>query len=220
MTSRLSDHNPDHLGIVRARDFTDDPAGGLDCLWLRETLRRNRDQRIKYVISEGQMFSAYPTSAHEAWTWRPYSGVNGHFQHLHLSVVSDSRADLDNAWNLHTVLGSPIPRLPTVAPDKETDDMDAAELISILRSEGVSGAGDLNRLTTHLEPHARKWVNEETTKVSVTQGYAGAGDIGRITTALAPLLSGGGDVTAAARALTESLPAAVVAELANRLKES
>jgi hypothetical protein len=98
----VSDHNPDANGVVRARDFTDDKAGGLDALDFREALRVSHDPRIKYVISEGQMFSSYPTSSYPAWTWRPYSGVNGHFHHVHVSVVADARADDTRKWIITT----------------------------------------------------------------------------------------------------------------------
>ena len=49
--NRSSDHNPWYgPGIVTARDFTHDPAGGLSCATLAETLRQAKDSRIKYVI--------------------------------------------------------------------------------------------------------------------------------------------------------------------------
>lgn len=97
-SARVSDHNPDAAGIVRARDFTDDPVGGHDATVFAEFLRRSRDPRIKYVIDQGRMFSSYATSSYPAWTWRPYSGINAHKQHTHVSVVADDRADDDAPW--------------------------------------------------------------------------------------------------------------------------
>lgn len=94
--SRPSDHNPDpsgpDKGEVRAIDVTqwdpgtpenprDDVAEAV-----AEQLRASRDPRILYVIWRGRMFSSYPTSSTPAWTWRPYTGPNGHFHHVHISV--------------------------------------------------------------------------------------------------------------------------------------
>lgn len=110
---RKSDHNP-HVVLagqhyVTARDFTHDPAGGLDCHRLAAALRRARDARLKYVIWDGQIMSG--AGGPQPWTWRPYRGANQHRHHLHLSVVADRRC-LDRApW----ALPGPEP-LPTTAP--------------------------------------------------------------------------------------------------------
>ena len=103
--SRVSDHNPDGQGIVRARDFDDDPAGGHDASVFAEFLRLSRDDRLKYVIDQGAMFSSYATSSYPAWTWRPYTGVNAHKQHTHVSVVADDRADDPRPWGWATHAG-------------------------------------------------------------------------------------------------------------------
>lgn len=104
--SRVSDHNPDSAGIVRARDFDDDPVGGHDATEFAEWLRRSRDPRIKYVIDQGRMFSSYATSTRPAWTWGPYSGPNAHLQHTHVSVVADARGDDPRPWGWATATGS------------------------------------------------------------------------------------------------------------------
>ncbi len=91
--NRVSDHNPDSDQIVTAIDITDDDSVGADMRVLAEVLRVNNDPRIKYVIHEGRMFSSYPTSSYPAWTWRPYSGLNGHFSHLHISVTQAGKYD-------------------------------------------------------------------------------------------------------------------------------
>jgi hypothetical protein len=99
--SRSSDHNPWYgPGIVTARDFTHDPAGGLDGQWLADTLVRNRDPRVKYVIWNRRMVSSYPTSTVAAWVWRPYSGINAHAHHLHVSVLGDPCCDDVTRWQL------------------------------------------------------------------------------------------------------------------------
>jgi hypothetical protein len=98
-----SDHSPhDFPGwgneIVTAGDFPDRPDLGLDARQVLDNIRRSRDPRVKYGISHGQMFSSYPTSSFPAWTWRPYSGSDGHWTHGHLSVVGDARADGTQPW--------------------------------------------------------------------------------------------------------------------------
>ena len=105
--ARRSDHNPVN-GVFHARDFTDDPGGGLDALILREALRQSRDSRIRYVISEGQMFSSYPSGGVPAWTWRPYRGANAHRRHLHVSVW-DRNGDDPRPWVLPGMTGAKKP---------------------------------------------------------------------------------------------------------------
>jgi len=89
--SRASDHNP-HLmddihGVVSALDITHDPRGGCDAHALAEHLRVTKDGRVKYVISNGRIFSA--TTA--PWQWRKYTGKNPHRAHVHISVKGDKR---------------------------------------------------------------------------------------------------------------------------------
>lgn len=100
--SRSSDHNPwvkdaAGNGVVTARDITNDPANGLSARKLAETLVASRDPRIKYIISEGQIIS----SQQQPWVWRKYTGPNGHFHHVHISVVADESLYNDTSdWNL------------------------------------------------------------------------------------------------------------------------
>lgn len=90
--SRSSDHNPWYgPGIVTARDFTHDPAAGLDCHKLADALVRSGDKRIKYIIWNRRIWQGH---------WAPYSGVNPHTKHLHLSVVASASADNTAPWNL------------------------------------------------------------------------------------------------------------------------
>lgn len=92
--SRVSDHNPwvtlDGVGIVRARDFTHDPAGGLDCNQLAERLadlmRTGSHPACRsgaYVIWNRRILS----HDRRAEGWRRYDGENPHDKHLHLSVA-------------------------------------------------------------------------------------------------------------------------------------
>lgn len=100
--SRSSDHNPWVIdskgkGVVTARDFTHDPATGIDCQWLADTLVANKDSRIKYIIWRKQICS----SKQSPWKWRPYKGTNAHTKHLHISVSAEPKLyDSKKAWVL------------------------------------------------------------------------------------------------------------------------
>lgn len=124
----VSDHNPNAAGVVQALDITHDPSGGVDTYHLAEVLRANRDPRIKYVISNGKIFSSLVSP----WQWRTYTGVNAHAHHIHVSVDDDpSKYDDGRTWNLHlppqlamqftgitaTVFGGPGDEQPTAYSD-------------------------------------------------------------------------------------------------------
>lgn len=103
--SRNSDHNPwvvyGGLGVVTARDFTHDPADGLDCEDLYQALVSSRDPRIKYIIWNRTITSGATGSA--PWTRRSYAGSNPHDKHLHLSVQPvRSLFDDTSSWQIRT----------------------------------------------------------------------------------------------------------------------
>lgn len=102
--SRSSDHNPwvtlAGVGIVRARDFTHDPGGGLDCNDLAD-----------YLVRLIGVHPALTSGAYVIWNrrilsfdrraegWRTYTGSNPHDHHLHLSVaLSVSGYDSTAPW--------------------------------------------------------------------------------------------------------------------------
>jgi len=74
--TRDSDHNPwvedGAVRVVTAMDITHDPAHGLDSEQLAECLRRSKDRRIKYIISNRKIAS----SEQSPWEWRPYKGAH------------------------------------------------------------------------------------------------------------------------------------------------
>jgi hypothetical protein len=93
---RRSDHNPNLLGVVCALDITHDPEHGCDAYELAETLRKNRDPRLNYVISKGRIVSAVG-----GWSWRKYGGSNPHNRHMHVSVHQRPKLHSDpKRWNL------------------------------------------------------------------------------------------------------------------------
>lgn len=123
--------------VVCAGDFP--KAGNLNPWTVLDSIRRSRDPRVAYGISEGRMFSSYPTSRYPAWTWRPYSGADRHDTHGHLSVVGDARADGTQAWQISTRTESATSiERPTVE-----DDM-AGELADALLSEWAWGNPNFN----------------------------------------------------------------------------
>jgi hypothetical protein len=92
--TRDSDHNAwikdGGYNVVSARDFTNDPAHGLDSQKLAEALVASRDERIKYIISNKKICSGTGQD-HQAWQWRPYTGASPHDHHCHVSVKSDKK---------------------------------------------------------------------------------------------------------------------------------
>jgi hypothetical protein len=94
-SARQSDHNPDEFHVVRAMDITRDVRDGIDIADnLAEWLRAKRDPRVKYVIFNRRIFS----SSIEPWKWRPYSGLNEHTHHVHISVMPHPIGDDGRAW--------------------------------------------------------------------------------------------------------------------------
>lgn len=101
--SRGSDHNPyiivKGVGVVRAFDFTHAPETGFDAYAFAEMMLKNKDPRVRYIISNRKIASG--KAGPQPWAWRPYSGSNAHNHHTHVSVTEDE-AEFDNAtkWNL------------------------------------------------------------------------------------------------------------------------
>jgi hypothetical protein len=137
-----SDHNPwvrdSDIGVVTAIDLTHDPKKGLDSYKLAEILRVAHDPRIKYVISNGQIFSSQVSP----WKWRPYHGSNLHNHHVHISVMP-TKKDYDNTspWQIGTV-DTPLIDKPVI---KEGDKGDwVAQLQKIL---GLAADGHFGPIT-------------------------------------------------------------------------
>lgn len=94
--ARPSDHNPDwaHGGVVRAIDVDiDDGDTGRD-LRLMLIREAKRDPRTYYVISNGYIYSRT-----YGFAKRKYTGSNGHFSHVHLSIRSGDQYEKSRkAW--------------------------------------------------------------------------------------------------------------------------
>jgi hypothetical protein len=125
--NRSSDHNPwvppPKGGVVTALDLTHDPQGGFDAHAYAEELRKSRDPRIKYVISNGRIFS----STVSPWQWRPYSGPNPHRTHIHISAVSSPQSRWDST--------APWPGLPTTPSRNWLQEGDRGESVRTLQAQ-------------------------------------------------------------------------------------
>ena len=90
-----SDHIPSPInGIVRALDID----ANLDTrantsAYLADQIRicAKKDKRIKYVIHLGKI-----ASAKSLWRFRPYSGINRHDKHIHISFTK--KGDENGSW--------------------------------------------------------------------------------------------------------------------------
>jgi peptidoglycan hydrolase-like protein with peptidoglycan-binding domain len=141
-----SEHNPDpRTGVVRAQDITHDPANGLHARELAEALVASRDPRILYVISEGQMCRSYQKGSIAPWTWTPYTGKNGHYHHVHISVVADPKLyDDTRDWAIDASSGqhptSPAePRRPMLKKGDRGDDVMFVQRRLGLKADGIFG---------------------------------------------------------------------------------
>jgi hypothetical protein len=70
---RNSDHNPWYgPGIVTAREFTHDPAHGINIAVIADPLAASHNKRIKYIIANALILDSRP--GHKPWKRVPYSG--------------------------------------------------------------------------------------------------------------------------------------------------
>lgn len=149
--ARASDHNPNADGVVRARDFTHDPAGGLDCHRFARHLaglmvaRHPALVEGAYIIWDRRILSA----ARIREGWRAYHGPNPHTRHLHLSVAAHP-AGYDNRtrWGLTTTT-SEEEHMEQVLKDI------LAELRAQTRIMQAMGQADLRRESVERREEAR-----------------------------------------------------------------
>ncbi|HEX9430264.1 MAG TPA: peptidoglycan-binding domain-containing protein [Candidatus Bathyarchaeia archaeon] len=113
--ARHSDHNPEPDGTVDARDFTNDPSGGCDSRKLCEAILASRDPRLSYVISNGEI--AFGRKGPHPWTWRKYTGANGHYHHAHVSVLDEGQDD-KTPWKIESAFKKMVPA-PSVTLTKK-----------------------------------------------------------------------------------------------------
>jgi hypothetical protein len=92
--ARVSDHNPDANGVVKAADFTHDPEDGVDCD--KESLALILDPRTNYVIWNRRIW--------QAGVWKPYTGTDPHTGHMHISVKQSNYNDASE-WKIGGNMG-------------------------------------------------------------------------------------------------------------------
>ena len=98
---RVSDHNPDAQGWVRAIDVDRDLFKGSkpDVMpdladQLRAACKSKSEKRISYIIFDGRIASPIL-----GWRWRKYTGANKHTKHMHVSFKKEA----DNAGAFYQV---------------------------------------------------------------------------------------------------------------------
>lgn len=132
--ARVSDHNPNAAGVWRARDVTQDIAGGMSCGELANILVRKMGKHPAlmagaYVIWNGRIYSFNRRDE----GWRPYTGANPHRTHLHLSVsTAVSGYDSRQPWNLYP--------LPPTRVTKARDLIRQADAL-LVEAAAVAGPG-------------------------------------------------------------------------------
>lgn len=104
-----SDHNAEPDGTVDARDFTNDPSGGMDSQKLCDALVASKDPRISYLICNGKIIAG--RKGPKPWTPRKYTGSNGHYHHIHVSVLDEGQDD-KTPWKIESAFkkSSPVPK--------------------------------------------------------------------------------------------------------------
>jgi len=186
-----SDHSPKDfpgLGndVVTALDIPHAPALGLDSREVCDDIRRSRDRRIKYMISQDQICSSYSTGTRAAWTWGPYNpndpNRDRHDTHAHISVVGDARADDRSAW---ATIGAP-------AAGEDEDDMGQSFGPALMRSEDMRYPMVIPPVRGGLADPRPTWINAAFDLGSspvFLRFWAGPGD-----GSMRPLLGGGHEV--------------------------
>lgn len=143
--ARTSDHNPNSAGVVCALDLTHDPNHGFNSYDFGETLRLNRDERTKYVISNSRIFYGPRSPSHGGnekglWKWEPYHGDNPHDKHIHISVGDPRFYDEAEPWLItpdDSVEQPPDQKRPTLS--KGSTGQDVQDVQRVVFVDGIYG---------------------------------------------------------------------------------
>lgn len=100
-------HDPDGNDIVTAIDLTHDPAHGFDSYKFADMLLKQKDKRVKYIISNRRIGSG--PAGQQPGVWRPYNGSNPHNEHVHISV-EDEKVQYDSQvlWTITQLTNIPV----------------------------------------------------------------------------------------------------------------
>lgn len=134
--TRSSDHNPwiqdGSSSVVSALDLTHDPKSGFDSYRFAESLMKNRDPRIKYIISNHKIVSG--NQGPQQWVWRGYTGKNPHNHHVHISVKSEkSLYDSKAKWKFEVNPPGTLPTRDYKAPRPTIRRGDANDSVKLLQ---------------------------------------------------------------------------------------
>lgn len=99
-----SDHNPNAAHVWRAHDFTNQPGDGLNVPELATLLARKLGKHPALMSGAYIIYSRRIISFDRlAEGWRPYTGINAHKTHIHVSVSTAAAGyDSREPWNLWT----------------------------------------------------------------------------------------------------------------------
>lgn len=169
---RTSDHNPyikvNGIGVVRAYDFTHAPETGFDAYAFAAMLLKNKDPRVRYVISNGKIASG--KGGPSPWVWRPYHGPNKHDHHTHVSLTElPAEFDSTKAWDLSSMTAiadahadaannyvTPPPTLRVGSRGDLVKEMQAAIGLTGKNVDGFFGAGTKLALIAFQTKHGLK----------------------------------------------------------------
>ncbi len=141
--ARVSDHNPNAVGIVTALDLTHDPRHGFNSYAFADYLKEQNDARIKYLISNRRIWTAQGSKG-----WQHYSGVNPHDCHVHISVRGMPRYynDADD-WDLGGFPEIQQPDAPSrIGPTLRQGDQ-GKDVLRLQRGLGIEADGDFGPVT-------------------------------------------------------------------------
>ncbi len=139
-----SDHAVDPDGTVDAGDFMAGNGVTAEVLdSFAETLRANKDDRIKYVIRRQRIFAG--NDGPEPWKWRPYGGE--YHGHVHVSTRQANEDD-GSEWKLSrkkwvmdlSLNGLALPTVRQGNDDTATDGYNYVSRVQTLLNY-VQGAG-------------------------------------------------------------------------------
>ena len=141
-SARLSDHNPDADGSVNAIDVDKD---GIDA-WALVRCAKG-DRRCNYVIYSGTIWRRAT-----GWRAETYTGSNGHYQHVHVSILhGDTYEDDTSAWGLTATVAGVVrvpaipaaPAVPRPTPPPRTATVEENDMKDILTALYLTNLGRL-----------------------------------------------------------------------------
>lgn len=173
--ARKSDHNPDWSagGVVRARDFDKDGMDGM-----RLVNSAIRDRRVEYVIHNGLIWQRK-----YGFVPRKYTGVNGHYGHVHISIRHGKQFENDtSAWVLTgavSAVGSATKTSPTVTGGAPITSLintlsQEDELFRIIQDNGNVYAVQFGNAQTAMFKHVNEDENEALERAGVPIRHVGS----------------------------------------------